>query len=212
MTTRELPCPRLHLVTNGDVLRRPDSLESIGELAARGSVELRIHVRAPYASGAFLTECVASASERIAGSGAALSVNDRAALAHAFQADLHLGQRSLSVRHARRVAPNAVIGVSCHDAREVGEAAAAGADYLFVGPAFATASHPGAGSLGPVGIARLVDRAGPVPIVAVGGITDERVGSMIDAGATGVAVIRGIWDAPDSPDALARYISALDSA
>ena len=65
MTTRESSVPRLHLVTNGEILRRPRSLVRLADLAACGSAELRIHIRAPHATGAFLTECVAAAVERV---------------------------------------------------------------------------------------------------------------------------------------------------
>ncbi|MEM7415200.1 MAG: thiamine phosphate synthase [Gemmatimonadota bacterium] len=201
---------RLHLVTDDEVLRRPETMHVLEELAARSGPRLRVHVRAPRSPGAFVAEWVAAASDRVADSGTRLSVNDRVAIAAAFGADVHLGQRSLTVAQARRVAPHALVGVSCHDEAEVDTAVAAGADYLFVGPAFETASHPGATPLGAAGFARLVQRAARLPVVAVGGIDPDRIPSLLDAGASGVAAIRGIWNAPDSPDALARYISALD--
>lgn len=197
----------LHLLVGEEQFRRPGWAREVAELTTIGGTALRIHVRAPFASGRQLLRWTEEVRTSIDGSGAALSINDRVDVAAALGLDVHLGQRSLAPEEVRRLCPSATIGVSCHSAAEV--AAATEADYLFVGPAFPTRSHPGAEGLGLEGISALASTAGLVPSVAIGGVSPDRTPSLIECGVIGVAVIRGIWDAPDSRSALASYISAL---
>jgi len=202
----------LHILTDDAIVRRPDWLDQLTSAAERGGSELRLHLRAPRASGAEVYAWGSELQDRIAGSGTALSVNDRVDVAAALGLDIHLGQRSLTVQEARSLIGAGVVGVSCHDEIEVDAAVAAGADYVFVGPALPTHSHPGAPALGEAGVRALVDRAGRTPVIAVGGIEPPDVATMRAAGVSGIAVIRGFWDADDSLGALAWYISALGSA
>ena len=202
----------LHILTDDVIVRRPDWLDQLTSAAEHGGSMLRLHLRAPHASGAEVFAWGAELHERIAGSGSSLSVNDRVDVAAALGLDVHLGQRSLTVPEARSVIGAGVVGVSCHDEAEVDAAGAAGADYVFVGPARPTHSHPGAPALGEAGVRALVDRAGRTPVIAVGGIEPSDVEAMCALGMSGIAVIRGFWDAGDSLGALASYISALGSA
>jgi thiamine-phosphate diphosphorylase len=78
-----------------------------------------------------------------------------------------------------------------------------GADYLVVGPVFATASHPERPPLGLEQLEAIVEAAGALPVIAIGGITAERVQDVRRRGAYGVAAIRALWDDGD-PAAAAR--------
>src|SRR5207247_8422550 len=101
--------------------------------------------------------------------GALFLVNDRPDVARAAEADgVHLGQDDLPVPAARRVlGAGGRIGVSTHDLEQARAAEAAGADYIAVGPVYATATKPGA--LPPRGLALVsaVRAAVPCPLVAV---------------------------------------------
>src|SRR5437667_44615 len=102
------------------------------------------------------------------------------------------------------------MGKSVHDLAEAAPARTEGADYLLVGPVFATPPTPthavrpplGAGALG--AIARL-----GLPVVAIGGITPERVREVKAAGAYGVAAIRALWDAVEPAATAGRMIEDL---
>ena len=72
-------------------------------------------------------------------------------------------------------------------------AAEEGADYVFLGPIWPTTSHPNAQSLGPKALAAEVS----IPVIAIGGITPEKVPQCLEYGAYGVAVISALWSAPD---------------
>lgn len=134
-------------------------------------------------------------------------VNDRADVAIAAgAAGVHVGSEDLPVAAVRRIAPAGfLVGASLGDA---GEAAnARGADYVGIGPVFATTSKHDAGpAIGVDGFTRLAALGGR-PAVAIGGITPAHAASLARAGAAGVAVIRGVLGAAD-PEAAARAIRA----
>jgi thiamine-phosphate pyrophosphorylase len=128
--------------------------------------------------------------------GALLLVNDRVDVALACQADgVQLPARGLSTGAARELlGPARLIGASCHDAAELGRAAAGGADYALLAPVFEV---PGKGpALGLEGFAGLAGASG-LPVYALGGVTDAHIPALLEAGAHGVAVIRHVLGAAD---------------
>lgn len=135
-------------------------------------------------------------------------VNDRADVACAAGAHgVHLPAAGMSVENARRVVGStALVGRSVHRREEL--SLARGADYVIFGPIFETPSKRRYGE--PQGLARLaaVARAAEVPVIAIGGITVERVGAVLAHGAGGIAVMGAILDADDP----ARMVEALARA
>ncbi|MCS7300561.1 MAG: thiamine phosphate synthase, partial [Fimbriimonadales bacterium] len=87
-------------------------------------------------------------------------------------------------------------------------AAAEGCDYLLVGTMYPTQSHPDNLPEG-ISLLQAIRGAVSIPLIAVGGITPERVAECLQAGAQGVAVISGIADAPDPLQAAQAYARAL---
>jgi len=113
-------------------------------------------------------------------------VNDRLDVALAACAHgVHLGTRSM---------PAEVVGVSCHSLEEALAAQAAGADYVLLGPIFATPSKLAYGA--PLGLARLreVTARVSIPVFALGGITPDRLAACREHGAAGIAGIRIFQD------------------
>lgn len=129
--------------------------------------------------------------------GCAVLVNDRCDLARAGGADgVHVGQDDLPVRTARRLLrPGSLVGVSAGTPGEVGAAAGGHPDYISLGPAFATGTKRDAGRpLGPGGIRRLRELLPPsMPVLAVGGITQDNAGDLIRAGVQAVAIASWWW-------------------
>jgi thiamine-phosphate pyrophosphorylase len=141
---------------------------------------------------------------------AALLVNDRIDVALAADADgVHLPAASFPIGAARRLlGPDAWIGRSTHAPHEVEAAAADGADYVVLGPIFATPSkEPFGAPLGVAALAALGAGRSTTPIIAIGGIDAQNAGETRRAGAHGVAVIRAILDASD-PAAATRALRA----
>jgi thiamine-phosphate pyrophosphorylase len=137
-----------------------------------------------------------------------LFVNDRLDIALATQAaGVQLGSASLSVGDARRLQPAWWIGRSVHDLTEARAAQAEGADYLLVGPVFATPTHPDRAAIG-LDTLRAVARLG-LPVVAIGGVTLDRVHEVRRSGAWGVAAIRALWEAGDAAETARRMVKEL---
>jgi thiamine-phosphate pyrophosphorylase len=143
--------------------------------------------------------------------GALFLVNDRPDVARAAEADgVHLGQDDLPPAAARRVlGPGRLVGVSTHDPGQARAAEAAGADYIGVGPVYATATKPNA--LAPRGLALVsaVRAAVRCPLVAIGGITPETAPAVRAAGADAVAMIGALVRAPDPEAAVREALARL---
>jgi thiamine-phosphate pyrophosphorylase len=138
--------------------------------------------------------------------GRLLAVNDRADVALAAGADvLHLGQDDLPVPVARRVlGPGPLIGRSSHSPAQADAVAGEpGVDYFCAGPLWVTPTKPGRPATG-LGLLAHVTREKPErPWFAIGGISLDRLGEVLAAGATRVVVVRAITEA-DDPAAAAR--------
>ncbi len=144
------------------------------------------------------------------GGGVVLLVNGGPQAALATGSGLHLRERDMAPDAARAIlGPGVAIGRSVHTPE--GAAAATGADYVLAGHVYPSPSKPGLPPLGPAGLSRIVAVA-PCPVIAIGGITPDRVAEVMQAGARGVAVIGAIVEARD-PRAAARALRvAVDHA
>jgi len=143
--------------------------------------------------------------------GALFLVNDRPDLAILAAADgVHLGQDDLPLAAARRVlGPGRVVGLSTHDPDQARRAADAGADYVAVGPVYATTSK--ANALAPRGLdlVRAARAVVPCPLVAIGGIDATSAPDVIAAGADAVAMIGALVRAADPAAAVRDVLAGL---
>jgi thiamine-phosphate pyrophosphorylase len=146
--------------------------------------------------------------------GAAFFLNDRLDLALAAQAEgIHLGVDDLPIPAARRIAgPELTIGFSPESDLGARSARIEGGSYLGVGPIYGTKSKSDAGpAIGLNVLKRRIEVSG-LPVIGIGGISAENAGSVIGAGAAGVAVMSAILMASD-PQAAARALrEAVDAA
>jgi len=138
----------------------------------------------------------ARCSQSEAGASAVVVVNDRLDVALAAgAAGVHLGTKSMPVDVVRRIAPRPfLVGASCHSLDEALAAETGGADYIVLGPVFETPSKLAYGP--PLGLEKLRDVTSQtkIPVVALGGITVQRVRPCLEAGASGIAGIRIFQD------------------
>lgn len=143
--------------------------------------------------------------------GMRLIVNDDLALAQAIGADgVHLGENDGDTRAARiALGPDALIGVSCYDDLDRARTAVAtGASYVAFGAFFPSSTKPNARH---ASFELLRNSAGlGLPRVAIGGITPDNARAAIAAGADLVAVISGVFDAPDPAAAAHAYCACFD--
>jgi thiamine-phosphate pyrophosphorylase len=142
--------------------------------------------------------------------GIPLIINDRLDVALAIAAEgVHVGHDDMPVSLARRlIGPDLLLGASPETVGEARQMERDGANYLGVGDVYGTPSKSDAGI--PIGVDGLTEviRDVSIPVVAIGGITLENAGLVIQAGAAGVAVISAIIGAPD-PEAAARRLREL---
>lgn len=163
----------------------PRILEAIG-----AGVDL-IQIREKDLETRELLDLVKAAVDAARGTITRLVVNDRLDVALALgAAGVHLGTRSIPPASVRRqVAKDFLVGVSCHLLEEALAAESAEADYVVLGPVFETPSKLAYGP--PLGLEKLreVTARVNIPVLALGGITVERVKPCLEAGATGIAGI-----------------------
>jgi thiamine-phosphate pyrophosphorylase len=151
-----------------------------------------------------------AAVRRAHAAGARLVINDRADIARLSGADgVHVGQDDLAVADVRAiVGPDAIVGLSTHDAAQVAAAAATSASYIAVGPVYDTRTKQtgyGARGLELIALAAATGK----PVVAIGGITLARARDAIVAGAASVAVISDLLVEPDPAARVRSFLAVL---
>ncbi len=200
--------PRLHIVTDEEILARPEFEPEANRLVRELGQRIAIHVRSRQAGGRRLFEIAAGL---MAQPDAFVVVNDHVDVARAARTvAVQLPAASLPVEVVRQQLPGVEIGKSVHTAAQGASAARAGADFLLAGSIYASDSHPG---IAPQGIA-LIDALGStgVPVLAIGGIDGTRVSECMAAGAYGVAVIRAVWHAPDPVGAAKELVRRIEES
>jgi thiamine-phosphate diphosphorylase len=151
--------------------------------------------------------------DRCRHAGVTFIVNDRVDLALALDADgVHLGQDDLPPRAARPLLRRGMIlGLSTHSVAQARTAETDGADYVAVGSMFPTATKADFELVGPELLRELRPKI-RVPLIGIGGITEENVAEVIRAGADGVAVISAVCGASDPTVATRRFLDAIRRA
>jgi len=201
---------RLHVLT--DARGGPAALVAVAAAVAAGAPV--VQVRHKNCTDRALYEFAAEVVEICATTGATCIVNDRVDVALAVGAPgTHLGADDLPVTAARRVAGHGhLLGGTARNPEQAQRLVAAGADYLGVGPVYRTTTKEGLPDpMGPAGIAA-VARAVQVPVIAISGVTSERVGELLAAGAWGVAVVGAISGTADPAAATRRFLEELEQA
>jgi thiamine-phosphate pyrophosphorylase len=143
--------------------------------------------------------------------GATFFVNDRPDVAFLSGASgAHVGQHDLPVAESRAVLGSGkLLGVSTHNIEQFRSAAATDADYIALGPIFATDSKANPDPVVGTDMIRAARKLTQKPILAIGGITLERAREVIEAGADSVAVISDILRASDPAKRAQQFLALL---
>jgi len=203
-----VPVARLHVII--DVYAEPGDPVAVAQSALAGGARW-LQVRCKQVPDRAAYETAGRIAELCRMNGADIVINDRADIALAVgAAGCHVGALDLSVGVVRRVMGDAaLVGGTARDAATARRLQDEGADYVGVGPIYATASKTGLPDpLGP-GVIQAVSAAVDIPVIAISGVTVARVPELLDAGAYGVAVIGAIGRVADPRAATAEFVAAL---
>jgi len=187
--------PRVYPIVDEGLLRlRGIAVGRVAEEFRAAGVML-VQYRNKVADPAAILRNASEIWEAFDGSGCRLMMNDHADLViPAGFGGVHVGQGDLSPEDARRVVgAERWVGVSTHNEEQVRIANGTSADYIAVGPVFATGTKVDAEPVIGLEGVRRARALTTKPIVAIGGMTRENVRSVIDAGANSVAVISGLF-------------------
>ena len=199
----------LYAITDTHLIPRDRFVETV-EAAVRGGatmVQLR-EKDTPREEIVRLGRAVLEVTRRY---GALLIVNDHPSIAKEIGADgVHVGREDPPVAETRALlGPGVIIGASCYGQIERAVTAEQeGADYVAFGTPFPSPTKPGKGTDMSIGIFQAAKRQVQVPVFAIGGITLANAQQIIDAGADGIAIVSGVFGAPDV-EAAAQALSAL---
>lgn len=199
-----MTAPRLYIITDRRATGGRDVVAVVAEALKGAAAFWGLKGRAPVAvqlreKDLSIRDLLALARRMrvvTAAAGVDLFINDRVDVALAVGADgVHVPGGGLAVADIRAVAPHLRIGVSVHDHAQL--QAASGADFVVFGPVFDTPSKQAVGMPG-VGLSALAAVAkGPLPVVALGGITPDLAAACVAAGAAGIAWIRPVMGSED---------------
>ncbi|MFB6097836.1 MAG: thiamine phosphate synthase [Salinibacter sp.] len=204
----DLPYPRLALIADGftDEDRADRAVRAV-EAGVRW-----VHLRDHDASPAAFREAARTILPRLraAADDVTVTINSHVDVADELNLGVHLGWRGPTVPEARDLlGADALIGYSAHEHVEAEGDRTKGVDYYFFSPVFPTSSKPDQPPTGIGPLRAFCRTAAPVPVLALGGITPERVSVCREVGARGIAVLSGIMEV-DTPRAAARaYLRAL---
>jgi thiamine-phosphate pyrophosphorylase len=203
---------RLYVLTDYHFQQR-FSHADLADLAIRGGADT-IQFRQKHGGIRHQLHEAYQTAEVCGDAGVPLIIDDRLDVLLAVQADgVHLGQTDFPIPDARRIlGPDVIIGATASTLDEALAAYEDGADYIGFGPVFPTRSK--ANPVPTRGLTALSDvcRNVPIPVVAIAGITPERIPPVLDAGAHGVAIMTYITTAPDPLEATQHCRDALISA
>ncbi|MBF0294868.1 MAG: thiamine phosphate synthase [Magnetococcales bacterium] len=192
------------LITSPEPTPDPEGL--LARALAGGSFDLLL--REPLTPDAELVGLARRLQPLLTAHGGRLLIHGRPEVALEAEADgLHLPETATGeIRHI--IGPDMLLGRSCHAVESACRHLQAGGDYVTLSPLFFTRSHPDATPLGLARFARM-RAAIPGPVLALGGIEPENVAEAMRTGASGVALIRGVWNAPDPTAAVRRLLTRM---
>ena len=204
-----LVLPRLYVILDRALLTIPET-ECARQLVDAGVRVLQY--RHKEASSRELLENAKKLSLALVPRGVTFVVNDRADVAAlAGASGVHVGQEDLAVEDARAVVgPGRLVGVSTHNGAQFEQAAGTSADYIAVGPIFSTSTKSNPDPVVGTEFIRQVRPLTDKPIVAIGGITLERVAEVVRAGADAVALISDILRARNPGERARQFIETLE--
>ncbi|MCC4293726.1 thiamine phosphate synthase [Brevundimonas aurantiaca] len=198
------PC-RLYLITPPVIPDLDAFANLLGQALEAGDVAA-LQIRLKPADDAAVRAAVAALAPVARRRGVAVLLNDRPDLAKETGCDgVHIGQQDATLAEARRImGPDAMIGVTCHDDRELAwDAAEGGADYVAFGAFYPTDTKTTT-HRPELELLTVWQETVEAPCVAIGGITVDTAQDLARAGADFIAVSSGVWSYAQGPAAAVK--------
>lgn len=201
----------LYLVTDSDKFKTEDDFLDAIASALQGGVDI-LQLREKTKSAKKILELGKKVKQLCLQYNTTFIINDRLDIAAILEADgIHLGQDDLDVKSAREIlGENVIVGISTHAPEQALKAVEDGADYIGVGPVFATPTKQGRI---PVGLeyVKWVSENINIPAFAIGGIDLDNVNDIINSGLNKVAVVRAIINATSPQSEAEKFIVKLNT-
>lgn len=206
-----LALPALYVILDAALLPS-DPAEFVRQLIRAGA--RLFQYRNKTAPGRELLQAAQALNVTARQEGASFLINDRPDIARlAGASGVHVGQNDVDIDAARSiVGAKAIVGISTHNLEQFQSAADRDADYIAVGPIFATRTKANPDPVVGLELIREARRFTNKPIVAIGGITLERAADVMRAGADSVAVISDILAARNPASRVQQYLEILPAA
>lgn len=201
---------KLYLVTNSDKFTSEDEFLDAIASALQGGVDI-LQLREKNMPAKKILELGKKVKLLCSEYGAMFIVNDRIDIAAILDADgVHLGQDDLDVQSAREIlGKNKIVGVSTHAPEQALKAVEDGADYIGVGPVFATPTKQGRIPVG-LDYVKWASENIEIPAFAIGGIDEENVEQVLNTGAKRIAVVRAIINAKSPQKSAEEFYQTLN--
>lgn len=196
----------LYLVTEESVPL--DTLLNIIRKSVAGGVDV-VQLREKSSSGKIFYEKALAIKQLLHNTGVPLIINDRVDVALAIGADgVHVGQSDLPLQAVKKIIPKSmIVGISVANLDEALEAERNGADYIGVGALFSTSSKHDAKIL-PEGMLEKICKHVSIPVIAIGGLTAERIKTLSTSKISGTAVVSAIMKA-ENPEQAAKELKSI---
>ncbi|WP_214805425.1 MULTISPECIES: thiamine phosphate synthase [unclassified Exiguobacterium] len=179
------------------------------EAAIKGGATM-VQLREKQAQGKEFLEQASDLKKMMSRYGVPLIINDRIDIAQIVGAGLHIGQEDIPLKEARKLLPEATIGVSVSTVEQAIEAEQDGATYLGVGSLYSTATKDDASQMTNETL-QAIRRAVSLPLVGIGGITHHVVPDLFEM-LEGYAVVSALFAAPDIERAAREFKEAVQTA
>ena len=202
-----LVLPPLYAILDPEQTQGRAATDALRQLLAGGAAILQLRVKTMAPRDFLELARFARAETRV--HGCKLIINDRVDVALACDADgVHLGQDDLPLAAGRKLVGQKIVGISTHDIEQAQEAERNGADYIGFGPMFSTTTKNTGYAARGLEMLGKIRAAVKLPIVAIGGINEQNVTQVWQAGADSAAIISDILGADDVVAKTQRILAA----
>lgn len=188
--------PKLMLITDGTLETNPTTFNKVFLACQNGLPAIQLREKTLEARR--LWELATGLRKITSDHGIFFSINDRVDIALSVNADgVHLSEKGLSPQIPKKLNSSLIVGVSVHSLEMGRRAEEEGADYVLFGPVFQTPSKIAFGMPQELENLKKMAQKLSIPVLAVGGITPQKIKCCIDAGAYGVAAIDAFMQSED---------------